>query len=549
MPGRTRSWLRGRVEVPGIVVAATVAFAALAALWSVVAPLAEAPDEPAHLGLVLYLADGHAYPDYDELATQASVFRLCRTYASATRACPGAGEAVSRTSTRLHIAGAAPDRASRPTWDERGGARRAGVNQMPQHPPLYYEALALVLRVERAVAGGPWSLDRELALLRLVNVAMVAPLPLLAWWTARRGGFGHQVAVVAALVPLALPMATHIGSTVNNDNLLTLCGAGVVFLLAGVATGDRSAVTASLVGAVTGVALLTKASAVVFLPAIAVAYLVGRRRGGGGRWHERLSSALPGVLAGLVAVALSGWWYLRVRVRTGQFAPTVEQRRLTTALRPPGFHTDVARFAQTVGRFLPQRFWGSFGWYSVRFSSGFSYVLTAAVVALVAAAFAPWRRYREPGPGGAVLASVLLPFVLLGAFVVWRSWTLYGRTSRFLFIQGRYLFPGLTGLAVAVALGAVRAAGRWALPAVAATAAAMQAWALHRAVLGFWGGPGVGPRGRLDALVAWSGWPGNVFPGLAGGLVASLLWLGWTTRSEWRLTRSARGRPVGSSTP
>ena len=121
-------------------VAATVAFGALCAVWSTVAPLGEAPDEPAHLALVLHLADGNGYPDYDGLRNQVAIIRLCRTYASATRACPREGEPVTRTSMRRHPVDEAPTRDERPAWDDAGGSEALGqVNQMPQHPPLYYE--------------------------------------------------------------------------------------------------------------------------------------------------------------------------------------------------------------------------------------------------------------------------------------------------------------------------------------------------------------------------------------------------------------------------
>ena len=51
-----------------------------------------------------------------------------------------------------------------------------------------------------AIFGGPWSADRELALLRLANALLVLPLPLLAWWAARRFGLADDAAVTAALL-------------------------------------------------------------------------------------------------------------------------------------------------------------------------------------------------------------------------------------------------------------------------------------------------------------------------------------------------------------
>lgn len=546
MPGRPSSRPRRRFRVPAVVLAASAVFAALGVLWSVVAPLDEAPDEPAHLGLVLHLADGRPYPDFDELHSPASVYRLCRTFATATRACPQEGETVTITSTRRHPAADAPDKSIRPVWDDEGGARQGGLNQMAQHPPLYYEAMAGVLRVERTVFGGPWSLDRELALLRLANVALVAPLPLLAWWAATRALLSRRVAVVASFAPLALPMLTHIGSTVNNDNLLTLCGAGIVALLAGVAVGDRSLRTATAVGVVAAIGMLAKASAVVFLPAIVIAYLIGWLVRRDGRARPSVGrAAVPAAVAGGVMAAGSAWWYVRVRLRTGRFAPTIEDTRLTTALRPAGFQVDVGSYAAMLGRGLAQRFWGSFGWYSVRFSTGFAYTLTAVLVALVLVAFCAGRVRRGSAhdgagspegeaPGAWLLVALLAPLVLFGAFVVQRSFLLYQRTSKFQFLQGRYLFPAVTGLAVVVAVALSRLAGRRALPIAVAASAGLQGWALRRAVVGFWGGPGVGPVGQVRALVAWSAWPGEVFTLLGLGLVAAISWLGRAGLTEWR---------------
>jgi small subunit ribosomal protein S36 len=558
--------------VPLSVLAASLAFGALAAVWSVVAPLGEAPDEPNHLGLVLHLADGHGYPDYDGLQTYQATLRLCSTYAAATRACPRPGEPVTATSVRRHPVEDAPDKGARPAWNDAGGAAHLGrANQMPQHPPLYYQAMAIVLRVERKVLGHPWSLDRELALLRLVNAALIMPLPALAWWAARRAGLDDPTAVTAAFATFLLPMLTHIGSTLNNDNLLTLCGAILVALLAGVMRGDRSARTAVGVGAVTGVALLTKASAIVFPPVIVVAYLIGRREqrpgpaggvdadadadvdgeagadGAAGTaagppaepatWR---AAAVPVAVAGAVTAAISAWWYVGVRVRTGTFAPTTEDARLSTALRPPGFEASPWEFLTTYARQIDQRFWGSFGWYSVRFSTGFTYALTIVLVAVVAVSLG--RAARGAGPRRLVLVGLLLPMGALKLFVVQHAWTLYARSSKFQFIQGRYLFAGVVGLAVVVAAGATRLAGRradLAPVAVGAVALLLQGWALHRCLVDWWGGPGVGPNGRRAAMTAWSGCPGEVVALVCVGLVAAVV------ATVLALVVDSR-RPVGS---
>jgi small subunit ribosomal protein S36 len=538
-----------------VVVAATVAFGLLGTLWSLLAPLGEAPDEPAHLALVLHLADGNPYPDYDGLQNQAAIIRLCRTHAAATRACPRPGEVVTATSVRRHPASEAPDRSMRPAWNDDGGARQVGqVNQMPQHPPLYYQAMAAVLRLERAVASDPWSLDRELALLRVVNALVLAPLPLLAWWAARRFGSDRATAIAAALAVLAIPMLSHIGATLNNDNLLTLLGAVLVALLAGVARGDRSTRTAVALGVVTGLALLTKAFAVVFPPAILVAYLVGSRGADGPApaWADRLRLVLrPVVVAGAATAAVAMWWYVRARVRTGSFTPSVEDRRLTAELAPPGFSPEVTAFAAEFAESLTIRFWGAFGWYTVRVPLWWAVVATGLLMAALALALVPRR-----GPDASTRAqrlSLLTPVVLLGVFVAARAWDLYATTSRFQFIQGRYLFAGIVGVLVLAAMGVVRVVHRWAPVAVAGLALLLQADAARRALSGGWGGPGVGVGAQLEAMVAWGAWPGELVAVVAVAAVAVGLWLVVELTLETRriggsgVPEAQVGGPVGST--
>ena len=546
MPDPTETRPRRRGSVPIVVLAATLLFGALGTVWSVVAPLGEAPDETAHLALVLYLADGHGYPDYDGLQNQAAILELCKTYASATRACPRKGEPITSTSTRRHPRDQAPDKASRPAWDDDGGSASLGqLNQMPQHPPLYYQMMATVLRAERAIRGAPASTDRELALLRLANVVLITPLPLLAWWAARRFRSSDTVAVTAAVLVLAVPMLTHIGSTLNNDNLLTLLAAVAAALLTGVVRGDRSLRTAVAVGVVTALALLTKAFGMVLVPAIVLAYVLGATEGEneGVPWRSRIRPLVaPLAAAGGAVVVLAGWWYIGVRLRTGRFAPTIETRRLTSAMAPPGFAPDVSTFAGEFVRNVNNRFWGSFGWYTVRFPTWLATICTVAVVATVVAALVP----RRDGSGSNRLqrASLLVPIVLLGGLVLVRAWNLYSITSRFPFLQGRYLFAGLVGLLVLAAIGLGRFAGRWAPAAAGAFAVLLQAEALRRCLSGWWGGPGLGPRGQARALVAWSAWPGELLAVLA--IVAVGLGAWFLVALARFVLQADRDRPVGS---
>ncbi len=51
-------------------------FVAVSAQWTILAPAGRSPDEPAHVDLVLWLADGGSYPDYDELSSSRATVDL-----------------------------------------------------------------------------------------------------------------------------------------------------------------------------------------------------------------------------------------------------------------------------------------------------------------------------------------------------------------------------------------------------------------------------------------------------------------------------------------
>lgn len=520
---------------PPVVLAAAVALCLLGGLWSVLTPIAEGPDEPAHLGLVLHLADGHAYPDHDGLAHTDGTVELCRTYATSTRWCRTAAERAGGVTRRPHPADVAPGRSERARWGPEAARPVARRNQMPQHPPAAYQVLAAALRVERAVTGSSWPLDREVALLRLVGVALVAPLPVLAWWAARRAGVGDAVGSVAAVAVLAVPQLTATAATVGNDALLILVGAAVVALAAGVAHGDRRRRVGLALGLLCGLALLTKAFGVVFPPVVGLAYLVAARRTvGGGRlgWRKMV---MPLLLAGVGTVAVAGGWYISRVASTGRLAPSIEDQRLGPSARPPGFALDPLGFGSDVVRLLVGRFWGSFGWFSVHLPLALCGVLTALALALGARGVASSsRRPRLTGTGRAsagvagaragsagVVAVLLGPAVGLLSFVVVRAWALYTTSGQVAFLQGRYLFGGLTGLAVLAAAGAHRTSPGRALPAAAAVALALQGAALVVVVDGWWRVGGLPWSDAVRAVLAWGAWPAPVTALFALGTLAA----------------------------
>ncbi len=512
-------------------------FGVLLVTSSVAAPLFLAPDEFVHADLALRLADDARYPSYDGRRTAAAVKRVAIPYFGDDARNPD------------KTAADAPPKPGRLDIDALGGSAddpEGSFNQQPQHPPLYYQSMALVLRVERAMVPGtsPPALVTEVGVLRIVNAALVVLLPLAAWATAHRLGARRGTATTAAALVLLVPQLSHIGSTINNDNLLTALAAALAVLLAGVVRGDRRARTAALVALVTGLALLTKAFAVLLLPWVAVAYLVAAHRraravGEGAAGPQASTPSEPamagfdlrtvraGLAAGLGAALVSGWWWIGTRVRTGTFAPSLEDQLVPTQ---PGFSPDLGFFARRFGAFFTERFWGWFGLYSARIPLG---VVAAATVALVGTVvLGLWR--PAPRLRRVDLAVGLVPVLALGAFVVQHAWSIYARSGQTPFIQGRYLFAVLVPLLVVSASGLGRLAGRWALPVAVVAGLVLHAVGFATMLDDFWGAPGEGLRGEVRALAAWSAWPGRaLLVGAAVGAVAAAAALLVVGREAW----------------
>lgn len=516
-----------RGPVPAAVWAVTALFGVLLVVSSVAAPLFHAPDEFVHADLALALVDDQHYPSYDGRRVSASVKRVAIPYFGPDARNPDKS------------ANAAPSKDGRLDVNALGGTEGdpGGLyNQQPQHPPLYYQSLALFLRAERKVLPGtsPPALVTEIAVLRLLNAALVLPLPLAAWAVATRLGGDRRVGTTAAALMLAVPQLSHIGSTINNDNLLTMLAAALAVLLAGVVRGDRSWRTAALIALVTGLALLTKAFALLLLPGIAVAYLVAARRAG--RWWPTLARATA---AGAGAAVISGWWWIGNQVRTGSFAPNLDS---VLVGEQPGFDPDIGFFLARFGAFFPSRFWGWFGLYSARVPLWIVGLATAALIGLVVLGMvAPVDRLRRSD-----LVVGLVPVGCFAVFVGQHAWSLYAMSGRTPFIQGRYLFPTLVPVMVVAAAGLVRVARRAAAAVAVVVGLLLHLVGFATMLDGFWGAPTDGVVDELRALVAWSAWPGETLA--VGAALGAVVVAGALAIIGLDLVSGRRARPVPAGT-
>lgn len=461
----------------------------VAAAWAVVTPGFRAPDETQHVNSVVRLAHGGGWPAPGEAYVSTG---LAEAERQAARGADIPGRYVDRpNSPQLVDVDPVPD-GRRAHLD--GDAPTPLVDQMTQHPPLYYALGAAVLRVT-GLADARW--DVSLLALRLLDVALLAPLAPLAAAATRRLTGSRAAALAAATFPLLVPQAAHILGSVTNDALVTLSGAVVTYLCVRVLTGDLSFRTAALLGVVEGVGLLTKVMPGFALPTIVLSYLVARAAVAT-RFPGLAARAGRALVALTVAFAVGGWWWARNLLVHGQVQPVGLPPRL-----PDEEPLGLGHYLPTAWRMLTQSFWGNFGWLELRVSPVVVLVATWLLVAVCVAALAS-REHRRP-----VATLLLLPF-LLALFVLLNGWSFYQQHGWIAAVQGRYLFMGLAALAVAFAVGlqtVMRHRPRaldLAAPVVVTAGVAVAAAGLAFAFAGMYRGPGESLGTAAARWVAWS---------------------------------------------
>ncbi|WP_051425908.1 DUF2142 domain-containing protein [Jiangella gansuensis] len=492
-------------------VAITLLVVAVAGCWALLTPAFRAPDEPQHVNSVLRLAYGGGWPAPGE-ARMSPAMDVARRQAALESDIPGrhwnrAG-VIQYTDVVPVPDGQRLQVTAENALPEPGSSSGlAAVDQMTQHPPLYYAAAAAWLHVT-GTADARW--DQVLLSLRLFGVLLLVPLPLLAAATARTllgdRRQARPAALVAAAAVLFVPMSAHILSAVTNDALVALSGAVITWLVARVLPGDLRWRTAIGLGLALGVGLLTKVMAAFAVPMVVVAYLLA---GPAGRplladlrrtWWRRTARVL---VAGLVAFAAGGWWWLRNLLLFDAVQPVGLPERWE-----PVPNAGVGHFVTTVLTALTRSFFGDFGWLELRvptavFWAGATIVAALCIVALVR------RDTRRDA------AALLILPAALWVSVVSNAWRHYVDTGWITAVQGRYLFAGLTALAVVTALGA-RPRAR-AVPWLVGAGGAVAAASLVFAFRGMYGGPRESAAEAAARLAEWS----PLSPGQLGTVGAS----------------------------
>lgn len=341
-------------------------------------------------------------------------------------------------------------------WDE---------SPVGHHPPLYYGLLAVTMQVlghadtvpTFSLAENPtplhfrhghdelspvsaeivllWVLRGWSVLLGLITIVLVHRLGRMVFVDR------PVVADGAALLLACLPQFSFIHGVLDNGNLaITLSHGVLLVLVVALSRGRLSPRTGAALGALTGLALITKLTSLFLVPVLGVTYLVCLWR-----WSDRRREILhSGAWLAAVTVAISGWAFLRnVELYGDPMAQAAMGAISAEHMVPEGMELDF--FIQI---FLPGMFTsfvGFFGWWTLPAPLWLLIVWIGLLVLGGVGWFVGWRRGFRPLAGMWVL--------LLAAVVLFTSVAQFNLT--FVAPHGRYLFPAAGPLLIALVAGLV----------------------------------------------------------------------------------------------
>ncbi|MFE7846055.1 ArnT family glycosyltransferase [Microbacterium sp. NPDC057407] len=397
----------------GAIAAVTAGILAVMVLWALLVPVFGAPDEHAHVNSAVRLTQEIAWPDPGDAAMYGMV-------------------AAAREEAALPAA----DRSTFAELDERVPGW-GGVDQMTQHPPLYYAFGAAVLQ---SIGFMELRADIAVTALRLAGLIFALPLPLLLWNSVRRLTRSPKAAVLAAASILAVPQLAHIFAAVSNDGLTVLLCSVVIWLAIRAMTGDHRWRTVLGMGAALGLALLVKGTALPFVPFVAAVLLIWPRH------SPFLARLLRAGASLLLAFAIGGWWWVRNVLRFGDIQPSGLANVRDTVPWEPGTEPNPIGFLDRLWSRASVSFWGNFGWLEFPLPQMLTDILTVA--ALLVVAFYAYRRGATRLP--AIVLTALPVVLLLMLFL--NTWRHYLRTQQFTGMQGRYFFVALVALVAVSAI-------------------------------------------------------------------------------------------------
>ncbi|MBA8816652.1 hypothetical protein FHX48_001725 [Microbacterium halimionae] len=379
-------------------------------------------DEPRHMNSVLRLMQNGGWP-----APKSAPMLEGTALASREAGHPTTGDAVSPL----------PSASERSViTDKNKPSSPEQIDWMTQHPPAYYAIVAGTLTV---LGAHDWRWDQLLLGMRLVSATLAAlAVPFVAG-SVRRITRSRAAGILGGALLLAIPQYHHVLSLVTNDALATFLGAALMYIVVRAMTKPKRVLTLALVGGATlGLALLAKGLLLAAIPLVLVGFLIAGWRA----YAQPLRRLLPAAISMAVAFAIGGWWWLRNIIVFGVLQPSVFGSGIDE--EEPSEEYSLSGFFMRVMERLNETMWGSF-----RAELDLPVVLTAtasivALLSIVCALVFSRRRL-------ALAVLLLYPLATMGV-ITFHAWEIFWDNGTIRGIQGRYLYGGLTALAVSIGL-------------------------------------------------------------------------------------------------
>lgn len=403
---RTESWLAAAIVALHVV---------LALWWGTVVPVGEGPDEPGHFRYALFLARENRLPVQQAVGDGSDV--------------PGEGHQPPLAYWLMQPA---------VRWlpqDERVlelGEDAAFVYRGGDQPNAYYRMSNDIWPYQGIALS--WHLARIVsALLGGITVGLTY---LLARSCFSEGPGRQWFPLGAAALVALTPQFIFGNALVSNDPLLiTLATALLWICITIVGENQDGRGKALAAGALLGLLLITKQSALALVPLPFLALVV---RGNLKR------AAWDGLIVGVLAITISGWWYLRnLRIYGDWLGLAAFQETFATK----DFHLTSWRDWTSGLWNLLRSSWGNFGWQTLPLSDGaywaFAAFLALGLIGLVGSIGLGW--WTQQGKRG---------LLLLAAIALVFGWTVaFAHVAGTVAWQGRFLFPAVSAFAVLLACG------------------------------------------------------------------------------------------------
>jgi 4-amino-4-deoxy-L-arabinose transferase-like glycosyltransferase len=323
-------------------------------------------------------------------------------------------------------------------------------------PPAYYllaagwSKVVMVGTIESPEAGF------KLRFLNiLIGVATVAGVFFLALW-----GFGRpEVALAAAAFAGLLPMFVALSGAVSNDPLLiALCTWALALCARGISLGWTWKLVMGL-GVLTGVAFLTKTTAVALLPALLAAALLPQK--------ARPTMAKAAALVGIAVLIALPWWIrnqslygdpLAMKAFTDAFQGSAQKEGIVGGIAASGDASpEITYWKDWVGWWTARSFFGVFGYMDIWLNSSGAAIsqrdpnaLYRLLLVLFVVSGLGWLlavgkpEWKKDWPMQALNGIFLL--VIVGLFIRFNM--------QYFQAQARYLLPAIGPIACGVGIGA-----------------------------------------------------------------------------------------------